>query len=224
MTAKPKPFYKNTDSSLDPDAPFPGYSDHNIYPHHYEKKVITRTGLEVFMRPIKPEDSSLLLDLFDALSPRTRYYRFFSPLNVLPQDMLIRFTKIDYNRDMALVAIDLADTKEKILAVARFISIPDLSEAEFAVMVRDEWQGKGIGRVLLENLIMIAKEKKIESMSGYVLAENTHMLSLAGQLGFSLTRIPEENLYFLKVDLNPDCGTKKELRQKPEATSGAKGA
>ena len=200
--SKPKPFFINTDAPLDPDVSLQGYPDHDIYPYHYEKKVITRTGLEVFMRPIKPEDTSRLLDLFDSLSPRTRYYRFFSPLTVLPQDMLIRFTKIDYSKDMALAAIDPADTKEKILAVARFISKPDQSDAEFAVVVRDEWQGKGVGRVLLENLIMIAKEKKIERMSGYVLAENTHMLSLASQLGFSLSRIPEENLYFLKADLN----------------------
>lgn len=180
-------------------------SDHmpvSIYPHQYEKKVMTRTGLKVFMRPVKPEDVPLLLDLFNALSPRTRYYRFFSPLKVLPHDMLIRFTQIDYKKDMALVALDRTDSKEKILAVARFMSKPNQPDAEFAVVVRDDWQGKGIGRALLENLINIARDKKIESMSGYVLAENTHMLSLGRQLGFSLSKIPGEDQYVLKIDLN----------------------
>lgn len=180
----------------------PEYSCINTYPCHYEKKVVTGIGLELFMRPIRQEDGPLLLDLFNSLTHKTRYYRFFSPIKELSQEMLKKFTHIDYNSDMALAAIDVSETGERVLAVARFMSKPGESETEFAVVVRDEWQGKGVGRVLLENLIMFAKEKKFLSMGGYVLAENTHMLSLARQLGFSLTRISEENLYFLKIDLN----------------------
>lgn len=171
------------------------------YPGHYEKKVATRTGLEVFMRPVKPEDAPLLLDLFNSLSPRTRYFRFFTPLKTLPRHLLVRYTQVDYKKDMALVAMDLTDPDNKILAVARFISKSDQADAEFAVVVRDEWQGKGVGRVLLENLILIAGERRIESMSGYVLSENIHMLSLARTLGFHLSRIPGEDQYFLKIDL-----------------------
>jgi acetyltransferase len=167
----------------------------------YEKKVITRTGLQISMRPIKPEDTALLVDLFNSLSPQTIYYRFFSNLKKMPDDMLKRFTQIDYDRDMAFVALDEFDSKERILAVARFISIPNQSDAEFAVVVGDEWQGKGIGRVLLENLISYAMERKIKILSGYVLAENIYMLSLGRQLGFSLTRIRCEDQYFLKMDL-----------------------
>lgn len=196
------------DCEVDPDShhtnseiPLTAYSCANPYPHHYEKKAVTRTGLELFMRPIRPEDGLLLLDLFDSLSPKTRYYRFFSPIKELSHEMLKKFTHVDYNRDMALAAIDIAETGERVLAVARFMSKPDMSKTEFAVVVRDEWQGKGVGRILLENLIMRAKEKKIESMSGFVLAENTHMLSLARQLGFSITRIPEDNIYFLKYTI-----------------------
>lgn len=168
----------------------------------YEKKVITKTGLQVLIRPIKPGDAALLVDLFNSLSPQTRYYRFFSNLKKMPDDMLKRFTQIDYDRDMAFVALDEFDSKERILAVARFISRSNQSDAEFAVVVRDEWQGKGIGRVLLENLISYAKERKIKILSGYVLAENIHMLSLGRQMGFSLARIRDENQYFLKMDLD----------------------
>ena len=94
----------------------------NNYPKNYDKKVITRTGVEIFMRPIKPTDALLLLDMFNNLSPRTRFYRFFSPIKVLPKDLLIKFTQIDYNRDMALIALENNEPNSKILAVARFIS------------------------------------------------------------------------------------------------------
>ena len=175
-----------------------------VYPKQYEKKVITRTGIEVFMRPIKPEDAPLLRDMHNHLSPRTRYYRFFSPLKVLPEELLKKFTQVDYKRDMALVALESSSPGAKILAAARFMSRPGCLDAEFAVVSRDEWQGKGVGRVLLENLILFAKEKQLESMCGYVLAENTHMLSLARRLGFCLTKIPGEEQYFLKIDLKSD--------------------
>jgi acetyltransferase len=177
----------------------------SMYPGHYEKKVVTRTGVKVFMRPIKPEDAPMLLDLFNSLSSGTRYYRFFTPLKVLPRHLLIRFTQIDYNKDMALVAFEHTEKEGKILAVARYISKPNQSETEFAVVVRDEWQGKGVGRVLLENLIVIARKRKIESMIGFVLSENIHMLSLARKLGFHLSKLPGENQYFLKIDLNSEA-------------------
>lgn len=177
------------------------------YPRHYEKKVITRTGIELFMRPIKPEDEPLLIDMFNNLSFQTKYHRFFSPLKALPKEMLKKFTHIDYSRDMALVAMD-NDQAPRILAVARFMSRPDQPDAEFAVVVRDEWQGKGVGGVLLENLILYARKKQIESMSGYVMAENYHMLSLARKLGFDLSRIPGEGNYFLKIDLNSEAISK----------------
>lgn len=180
----------------------------NLYPGHYEKKVITRTDLEVFIRPIKLEDAPLLLDLFNSLSTRTKYYRFFSPLEVLPQDMLIRFTHIDYRRDMALVALNKTGPEGKMLAVARFISKPGQSDTEFAVVVRDVWQGRGVGRVLLENLVVFARDRKIESMSGYVLAENIHMLSLARKLGFELSKMPGKDQYFVKIDLKSEAVNK----------------
>ncbi|MGD9159590.1 MAG: GNAT family N-acetyltransferase [Desulfobacteraceae bacterium] len=175
------------------------YVSGNIYPEHYEKKVITRAGIELFMRPIRPEDASLLLDLINSLSPKSKYYRFFTPLEELPRHLLIRFTQIDYNRDMALVALDKTESEERMLAVARFFSKPNQPDTEFAVVVRDEWQGKGVGRVLLENLIVFARDKKIESMSGFVLTENIHMLSLARKLGFQLSKIPGEDQYIIKT-------------------------
>ena len=93
------------------------------------------------------------------------------------------------------------DNSSKILAVASFVSNPKDSDAEFAVVVRDDWQGKGLGRALLEYLILIARNKEIESMSGFVLAENTHMLSLGRKMGFALSRVTGESYYKLEIEL-----------------------
>lgn len=172
------------------------------YPARYEKHAVTTTGLPVFVRPIKPEDAPLLVDLFHVLSPTSIYFRFFSPIKELSEDMLARFTQIDYDREIALVAVDASGTaQEKLLGVARVISDPDGKKAEFAVLVGDPWQGKGIGALLLENCLHIAKERGIETVWGTVLRENTQMLALGRKLGFSVCRVPESTDCELTIDL-----------------------
>ena len=89
------------------------------YPNQYEITTTTRGGGTLFIRPIKPEDAPLLVDLFDSLSEETIYYRFFSPLKSLSHKMLVVFTQIDYDQDMALVAMDASEPEEKILGVSR---------------------------------------------------------------------------------------------------------
>ncbi len=172
------------------------------YPARYEKHAVTSAGLPVFIRPIKPEDAPLLVDLFHVLSPTSIYFRFFSPLKELTEDMLARFTQIDYDREIALVAVEAPGTdQEKLLAVARVISDPDGKKAEFAVLVGDPWQGKGIGALLLENCLHIAKERGIETVWGTVLRENTQMLALGRKLGFAICRVPESTDCELTIDL-----------------------
>jgi len=160
------------------------------YPDHYEVTKRTRGGLDIFIRPIKPEDAPLLLEFFDGLSRESIYYRFFSPLKTLPKKMLARFTQLDYDRDMALVAMEQSQPEEKILGVARLMSKAGGIEPEFAVVVGDPWQGNGVGVALMEHLIGIARERGVESIWGLVLAENTHMLALARKLGFAISRVP----------------------------------
>jgi acetyltransferase len=171
------------------------------YPNQYETTATTKSGLELFIRPIKPEDAPLLVDLFHSLSERSIYYRFFSPLKSLPPDMLARFTQLDYDRDMALVAFDQTHLGEKMLGVARFVGHPGGESGEIAVAVGDPWHGKGVGAALLKRLLMIAKERGMASLGGPVLDENTHMLALARKLGFSISRLPGEGAYEIKMDL-----------------------
>jgi len=183
------------------DVPSPMHLVVSPYPNEYEERVVTDEGVEIFVRPIKPEDAPLLTELFGVLSPRSIYYRFMSPMKELPRPMVVRFTQIDYDRDICLVAIEEDDGAEKMLAVARVMGDPDGVEAEFAVLVGDPWQGKGIGAELLQRCLNVARKQGFRKIVGTVLAENTHMLALGRKLGFTLTRTPGAGEYELKMDL-----------------------
>jgi acetyltransferase len=172
------------------------------YPNEYEHAVTTAAGMEIFIRPIKPEDAPLLVDLFHSLSRESVYYRFFSPLKRIPQAMLARFTQIDYDRDVALVALDVGEDHEKMLGVARLMGDPDGKAAELAVAVGDPWQGKGIGAALMRDLLRIAGERRMEKLWGIVLAENTQMLALARKTGFRVSFDRGEGRYRIDLELH----------------------
>lgn len=172
------------------------------YPEQYESEEMTSGGLRVLARPIKPEDAFLLVDLFSTLSRTSIYYRFFGALKELPHSMLIRFTQVDYDREIALVAMERDDEgEERMLGVARVIADPDRKRAEFAVLVGDPWQGKGVGARLLEKCLSIAKERGIETVWGVVLRQNRGMLALGRNLGFSISGSQEPGEMELTIDL-----------------------
>ena len=172
------------------------------YPNQYETRT-TREGVgELFIRPIRPEDAPLLVQLFESLSQQSIYFRFFSSLKKLPSHMLARFTQIDYDREIALVALLGTEPNEKMLGVARVITnIYNRKNAEFAVVVGDAWHGKGIGAELLKRCLLISKERGIENVWGLVLPENTQMLALGKKLGFTAKRKVGESDYELNIDL-----------------------
>jgi acetyltransferase len=170
------------------------------YPDQYEAHTTTNTGVEIFIRPIRPEDAPLLVELFESLSARSIYLRFFTPLKRLPHSMLARFTQIDYDRHIALVALAESETNEKMLGVARIIIGRNPREAEFSVVVSDPWHGKGIGAALLQRCVSIAEEHGIQRVMGTVLAENTQMLALGRKLGFKIKKEPGAPEYELSID------------------------
>jgi acetyltransferase len=171
------------------------------YPSQYEMETVTRGGMEIFLRPIKPEDAPLLVDLFNSLSPTSVYYRFFIPLRELPLSMLTRFTQIDYDRDIVVVAIKQTSDGERILGVVRLMSDPDVTSAEFAIAVGDAWQKEGVGAALLEHSIHIARERGVQSIWGTVLPENKGMLALARSHGFIVKKIGGSKEYEVRIDL-----------------------
>jgi len=177
------------------------------YPWQYESRNTTVDGHEFFVRPIRPSDADLLIDHFFSLSKRSVYMRFFSPLKKISKGMLIRFTQIDYDREVALVALMGTGRNKKIVGVCRIIAYPDGTQAEFAMAISDEWQGRGMGAGLLKQCLKIARHKGIKRVIGLVLAENTQMLKLGKKLGFNIQRVPDSSEYELVIeynDINPD--------------------
>lgn len=171
------------------------------YPAQYEVCATAKSGLRLLIRPIQPEDAELFVELFKTLSPTSVYYRFFRHMRMLSPEMLAILTQVDYDRHMALVAIDLSSTPERMLGVARIIADPDLSHTEFSIMIGDPWQGQGVGAQLLLNLLKVAKEQGVEKVWGTVLPGNTHMQNLGKKFGFSIKYNSEEGSYDLTIDL-----------------------
>ncbi len=183
-----------------PDKPAPLHLVISPYPDQFEEHTRTGEGIDIFVRPIRPEDAPLLVGLFESLSPRSVYMRFFSPMKQLPHSMLAVFTQIDYDRHIALVALSESKSKEEMLGVARIILERNLKEAEFSVVVGDQWQGKGIGAALLQRCLSIADDKGLEKVTGVVLAENTQMLALGKKMGFKSKKSIGANEYELSKD------------------------
>ena len=171
------------------------------YPQQYVQRHVSTDGPTLTIRPIKPEDAPLLEDLFETLSATSIYHRFFSPMKSLPHSMLVRFTQIDYDREMALVALDESANQEKMLGVARVIGKPGSDAGEFAVVVGDPYQGKGVGAELLNRCLRIVKERGMQSVWGTVLTENRQMLKLARKIGFQISQSPQGNEYEMTLEL-----------------------
>jgi acetyltransferase len=119
----------------------------------------------------------------------------------LPREMLIRFTQIDYDREIALVALHESEGGEEMLGVARVIKEKHCHNAEFAVLVSDSWHGQGIGAALLKNCLIIAQERGLHKVWGIVLSSNTQMQALGKKLGFEIKREPGCTDYLLSIDL-----------------------
>ena len=183
------------------DVPAPLHLVISPYPDQYETHAFTKGLNKIFIRPIRPEDAQMMVELFNSLTSRSIYMRFFSMMKHLPHSMLARFTQIDYDREIALVALPEDGLKEQLLGVARVILDRGFKNAEFSVLVGDSWQGKGIGAELLKNCLRIAKQRGIKAIWGQVLAENTQMLALGKKFGFSMKRGPETNTFELTIDL-----------------------
>ncbi len=155
------------------------------YPEQYEFHIETTSGMPLFIRPIKPEDAELFVELFNTLSPTSIYYRFFRAMKQLSHKMLARFTQVDYDREISMVAIDGDSNEEKMIGVSQVFIHPDGKHGEFSILVGDPWHGKGVGAKLLEHVLKIAKHIGLVNVWGTVLRENINMLALGRKLGFT---------------------------------------
>ncbi len=162
------------------------------YPAHLISDWQLPDGTSITIRPIRPEDAKIEQDFVRDLSGEARYFRFMNTINELSQEMLVRFTQIDYDREMALIAVTQQDGRELEIGVCRYVTNPDGASCEFALVVSDKWQHKAIGHKLMTGLLDAAREKGLKTMEGEVLASNHDMLKLVATLGFSVSTSGED--------------------------------
>lgn len=180
------------------------------YPSQHEQLWPLTGGGEYTVRPIHPDDATMLQEFVRKLSPESRYFRFVSSMQELPPTMLSRFTLIDYDREMALVAVcrerrvssggDSAEV-DRIVGVSRYITNPDRTSCEFSLVVADEFKGRGLGSRLMLSIMDFAREKGLTEIEGLVLANNPSMLKLMKSLGFTLKAFPEDADFKLVTQL-----------------------
>lgn len=173
------------------------------YPIHLITDEQLNDGTDIVIRPIRPEDAEIEQAFIRGLSAESRYFRFMNSIHELSLEMLVRFTQIDYHNEMALVAIHQADEGEEEIGVVRYMTNPDKKTCEFAIVVSDKWQGKGIARLLMNKLIDVARNRSLEVMEGQVLANNYRMLELMASLNFSISNDPTDNgIKIVRINLS----------------------
>ena len=154
------------------------------YPAQLTSEWRAADGTSVAIRPIRPEDAESEREFVHKLSPESKYLRFMGAVKDLSPAMLARFTQVDYDREMALIALVHENGRHVQIGVARYIINPDGETCEFAIVVSEAWQGRGLGHHLMQRLIDIARARGLKIMNGQVLAQNRNMLGLAATLGF----------------------------------------
>ncbi len=179
-----------------PHASTDRYAHMAIYPYpvHLVQEWQLSDGRIVTIRPIRPEDAELEQTFVRSMSDESRYFRFMDTMRELTQTMLVRFTQIDYDREMALIAVIANDDGgDEQIGVARYVTGPDGESVEFALAVGDQWQKCGVGRRLMMALIDCARSKGYRAIIGDVLAANGKMFQLMTNLGFTIHPHPEDN-------------------------------
>jgi acetyltransferase len=160
------------------------------YPSEWAIDVAVPTLGDVSIRPIRPDDEPLYAQFFAGVTAADRRLRFFGAGPRLTHSLLATLTQIDYAREMAFVAI--GKEKNDLLGVVRMIADPDYSRGEYAILVRSDLKGRGLGWRLMQHLIDYGKHEGLEELHGFVLAENTGMLQMCQQLGFAVASDPTD--------------------------------
>jgi GNAT superfamily N-acetyltransferase len=169
------------------------------YPEELETYRTTKSGVEVFLRPVKISDEPRLKEFFYALSDRSLHRRFMSVFKRMPHERLQEFVVIDYTTDMVILATMQEGERETIVGVGQYGVHGDTHTAEAAFAVRDDYQGLGIGKELVEYLTYLAQRRGLLGFTAEVLQENRHMLHLFESAGFDLEKRVEDGVYELKM-------------------------
>lgn len=189
-------------------APFSGDAESRLavrpYPQQLEEWITLKDKDRCLFRPILPEDEPALQRFISQVTKEDLYYRYFSEINEFTHDDLANMTQIDYDREMAFVAVRQSGEITEILGVSRAISDPDNIDAEFAVLVRSDLKGLGLGRQLLEKLIAYTREHGLQRLNGITMPNNQGMIALARKLGFHVDIQLEDGIVGLSLRLTSD--------------------
>ncbi len=160
------------------------------YPTKYVTSWRTRSGAEIVLRPIRPEDEPAKYEMLLSSSPESLRTRFFYTVKDIPHKFLIHFVNVDYDRHMSLIAETQEEEKKRMIGAASLVMNAEMTSGELAVFVHDSYQGKGLGTRLLKALIDIAREKSLPEVHADVLSENAAMLGIFRRFGFAIRRVP----------------------------------
>jgi acetyltransferase len=168
--------------------PIPSYSHLLLrpYPERLMKKVTLGDGTEALLRPIKPEDEPLWLEMLGSCSKESIYSRFRYNFHFDSHEVATQFCYIDYARELAIVAEIEENGRKRLIGVGRLIADPDLETVEYAVLITDAWQGKDLGKILTQYCLQIAKDNKLKKIYAETTKDNKPMISVFKKLGFKV--------------------------------------
>ncbi len=154
------------------------------YPREYEEWITLSGGERIFLRPVKTTDGPLILDIFSKLSREAIFFRFLTHIDRLKPELVEHLVNIDYRTDFALAAVIREEDQEAMIAVGRYIRTHDPEVAELTIVVRDDWQGKGVGKAVVSRVVEIAKTKGVSRMAILLDSRNEKMKELFSSLGY----------------------------------------
>ena len=160
------------------------------YPGEWERSLALRDGTRIFVRPVRPEDEPLYGPFFAAVTPQDLRLRFFAPVKEFGHAFIARLTQIDYARAMALIALE--DSTGHMLGVVRLHADANFDSGEYAILVRSDVKGRGLGWLLMRMIIEYAHAEGLKTIEGQVLGENTAMLAMCRELGFDIQADPQD--------------------------------
>jgi len=158
------------------------------YPKEWERHAELRDGTKILVRPLRPEDEPLYAPFLAAVTQQDLRLRFFAPVKEFGHRFIARFTQIDYARAMAFIAIE--ESSGIMLGVVRLHADANYERGEYAVLVRSDLKGRGLGYLLMQMIIDYARAEGLKTIEGQVLAENTAMLAMCRELGFEIAADP----------------------------------
>jgi len=172
------------------------------YPYEYEEWITLKNGRRVLLRPVKPTDRRLLVELLKRLSPQTIYRRFLANVRQLPEEWLDRFTVLNYTSNFALVATTEENGEERIISVCRYHYNIHTDNTEIAFVVQDDWQNLGLGTKIAARVVNIARKNDIHQFEGMMDPTNEAVTKIFNNLGCSYKVTLKGGFFFILIDLD----------------------